>query len=107
MALATACFAAVAAASASHAGGHGHDASDIGWAGQFTKVSPPCMSTWPTLLTLLMFPILLVMYVHLAIKEEAEMRAQFGDVFERYAQRTRALCRTCLVRSPGLEGGVP
>lgn len=46
------------------------------------------MSTWPTLLTLLMFPILLVMYAHPAIKEEAEMRAQFGDAFERYAQRT-------------------
>jgi len=43
---------------------------------------------WPTLLTLLMFPILLVMYGRLAITEEAEMRAQFGDVFERYAERT-------------------
>jgi len=43
---------------------------------------------WPTLLTLLMFPILLVMYGRLAVTEEAEMRAQFGDEFERYAQRT-------------------
>ena len=43
---------------------------------------------WPTLLTLLMFPILLVMYGRLAITEEAEMRAQFGDAFERYAERT-------------------
>ena len=43
---------------------------------------------WPTLLTLAMFPILLVMYGRLAIREEAEMRAQFGDAYERYAQRT-------------------
>lgn len=43
---------------------------------------------WPTLLTLVMFPILLLMYGRLALTEEKEMRAQFGDAFERYAQRT-------------------
>lgn len=43
---------------------------------------------WPTLLTLLMFPVLLLMYGRLAITEEAEMRAQFGPEFERYAERT-------------------
>ncbi|ABM39792.1 methyltransferase family protein [Polaromonas naphthalenivorans] len=43
---------------------------------------------WPTLLTLVMFPVLLVMYGRLALTEEAEMRAQFGEAFERYAQRT-------------------
>jgi hypothetical protein len=43
---------------------------------------------WPTLLTLLMFPILLVMYGRLAVNEEAEMRARFGTEFERYAQAT-------------------
>ncbi|MDO8777210.1 MAG: isoprenylcysteine carboxylmethyltransferase family protein [Burkholderiaceae bacterium] len=43
---------------------------------------------WPTLLTLVMFPILLAMYGRLAVTEEAEMRAQFGDYFESYAQRT-------------------
>ena len=43
---------------------------------------------WPTLLTLVMFPILLFMYGRLAITEEAEMRAQFGDVFADCAQRT-------------------
>ena len=43
---------------------------------------------WPTLLTLVMFPILLVMYGRLAITEEAEMRAQFGDAYESYVQRT-------------------
>ena len=43
---------------------------------------------WPTLLTLVMFPILLVMYGRLAITEEAEMRKRFGAEFEAYAART-------------------
>lgn len=43
---------------------------------------------WPTLLTLVMFPFLLLMYGRLAITEEAEMRARFGEEFERYARRT-------------------
>lgn len=43
---------------------------------------------WPTLLTLLMFPILLVMYSRLAVTEEAEMRAHFGEIYVTYAQRT-------------------
>ncbi len=43
---------------------------------------------WPTLLTLVMFPILLLMYGRLAVTEEAEMHAQFGDAYERYASRT-------------------
>jgi protein-S-isoprenylcysteine O-methyltransferase Ste14 len=42
---------------------------------------------WPTLLTLLMFPVLLVMYGRLAVTEEAEMRLQFGEMYERYAQQ--------------------
>ncbi|MBY0438850.1 MAG: isoprenylcysteine carboxylmethyltransferase family protein [Burkholderiales bacterium] len=43
---------------------------------------------WPTVLTLAMFPILLVMYGRLAITEEAEMRKRFGARFEAYAART-------------------
>ena len=43
---------------------------------------------WPTLLTLVMFPVLLVMYARLAITEEAEMRKRFGAEFEAYATRT-------------------
>ena len=45
---------------------------------------------WPTLLTLAMFPILVVMYVRLAHKEEREVRAEFGDAYDRYAARTPA-----------------
>lgn len=43
---------------------------------------------WPTLLTLLMFPILLLMYGRLAISEENEMRRQFGETYENYVART-------------------
>lgn len=43
---------------------------------------------WPTMLTLLMFPVLLVMYGRLAVTEEAEMQAQFGAAFDAYAGRT-------------------
>jgi protein-S-isoprenylcysteine O-methyltransferase Ste14 len=43
---------------------------------------------WPTLLTLLMFPFLVAMYLHLAHTEEAEARRDFGSVYERYAAVT-------------------
>jgi protein-S-isoprenylcysteine O-methyltransferase Ste14 len=39
---------------------------------------------WPTLVTLVMFPILVFMYAHLAKREEADMLAQFGDEYRRY-----------------------
>jgi protein-S-isoprenylcysteine O-methyltransferase Ste14 len=43
---------------------------------------------WPTLPTLLMFPVLLVVYRKLALHEEAEVRAEFGSDYEDYAART-------------------
>ncbi len=43
---------------------------------------------WPTLLTLAMFPVLLLMYGRLAITEENEMHKQFGATYDTYAQRT-------------------
>jgi len=39
---------------------------------------------WPTLVTLVMFPILVFMYGRLAKREEREMLAQFGDEYRRY-----------------------
>ncbi|MFZ5524265.1 MAG: methyltransferase family protein [Pseudomonadota bacterium] len=45
---------------------------------------------WPTLLTLLMFPILVFMYVRLARREEHEAEAEFGEAYIRYAQKTPA-----------------
>lgn len=43
---------------------------------------------WPTVLTLVMFPILLFMYYKLALREEQEARAQFGADYDQYAART-------------------
>ena len=40
---------------------------------------------WPTILTLVMFPVLVVMYVRLARTEERDARAAFGAVYDRYA----------------------
>ncbi len=45
---------------------------------------------WPTILTLLMFPVLVYMYLRLARHEEKEVRAEFGAVYDRYAARTPA-----------------
>ena len=43
---------------------------------------------WPTLPTLLMFPALLYFYRRLAIREERDVRAEFGEVWDWYAERT-------------------
>lgn len=43
---------------------------------------------WPTLITLIMFPILVFMYAWLARHEEADMLREFGDEYRQYAART-------------------
>ena len=43
---------------------------------------------WPTLITLVMFPILVFVYVRLAHREEREVMAEFGDTYSRYASLT-------------------
>ncbi len=43
---------------------------------------------WPTLVTLVMFPILTTVYVRLARREERTVRAEFGTVWDEYAART-------------------
>jgi protein-S-isoprenylcysteine O-methyltransferase Ste14 len=45
---------------------------------------------WPTLPTLAMFPVLVVMYVRLARREEREALAEFGEAYARYAANTPA-----------------
>ncbi len=59
---------------------------------------------WPTLLTLVMFPILLVMYGRLAVTEEAEMRKQFGADFDAYAARTPRFLPS--LRKPNVDSGM-
>lgn len=43
---------------------------------------------WPTLVTLIMFPILVLSYVRLSLKEEQEVEREFGDKYRRYAAVT-------------------
>jgi len=43
---------------------------------------------WPTLLTLVMFPVLVLMYVRLAVSEERDSEKAFGNVWRAYAATT-------------------
>ena len=43
---------------------------------------------WPTLLTLLMFPVLVWIYVRLAKREEKDALEVFGDEYKRYMEKT-------------------
>jgi protein-S-isoprenylcysteine O-methyltransferase Ste14 len=43
---------------------------------------------WPTLITLAMLPVLLVVYYRLAKQEEADALARFGDAYRRYQARS-------------------
>lgn len=43
---------------------------------------------WPTIPTLLMFPILVVMYLRLAKKEESLVEKEFGEQYEDYKSKT-------------------
>ena len=45
---------------------------------------------WPTIPTLVMFPVLVWMYVRLAKTEERQVRAEFGDAYARYARTVPA-----------------
>jgi protein-S-isoprenylcysteine O-methyltransferase Ste14 len=56
----------------------------------FIVILVGCLLQWPTLLTLLMFPVLVVMYARLAAREEREAAATFGGAWQAYAAATPA-----------------
>lgn len=56
----------------------------------FVLIMAGFLLQWPTLITLVMFPILVYMYVRLARREEREVAAEFGEEYARYAARTPA-----------------
>lgn len=60
---------------------------------------------WPTLPTLVMFPILVVIYRRLAVAEEREMRARFGDEWNTYADHTPRFVPHLTDHRPGTAGG--
>ena len=55
---------------------------------------------WPTLLTLPMAPVLIIMYVRLARREDEELATAFGQEFLDYAARTPAFIPFGRSRSP-------
>jgi protein-S-isoprenylcysteine O-methyltransferase Ste14 len=58
---------------------------------------------WPTLITLLMFPIMVAVYAVLARREERDCRAQFGDAYRDYMRRTPAFIPQFRRRSEALS----
>ncbi|MBI3041736.1 MAG: isoprenylcysteine carboxylmethyltransferase family protein [Betaproteobacteria bacterium] len=56
----------------------------------FLSIMVAFLIQWPTLLTLVMFPILVWMYARLARKEEQDALREFGNEYAAYAARTPA-----------------
>jgi len=56
--------------------------------GGFILIMIGFLLQWPTIATLVMFPILLWVYRRLAIREERDVAAEFGEVWAGYAERT-------------------
>ena len=54
----------------------------------FIAITVGFLLQWPTLVTLTMFPVLVVVYLRLARREEMETNAAFGEAWVAYAART-------------------
>ncbi|HZW04717.1 MAG TPA: isoprenylcysteine carboxylmethyltransferase family protein [Anaerolineaceae bacterium] len=54
----------------------------------FLAITLGMLCEWATLPLLIMYPILVWLYVRLARREEADMRAEFGPAYDEYRQRT-------------------
>lgn len=58
---------------------------------------------WPTIVTLIMFPILLFMYAKLSVSEEKEMEKKFGKQYVEYKKKIPAYIPTLSILKPKLE----
>lgn len=56
----------------------------------FLLVMTGFLIMWPTILTLAMFPILVLVYIRLAKLEEGMVRKEFGDIYDKYARKVPA-----------------
>ena len=63
----------------------------------FILVMTGFLFMWPTLLTLAMFPILIVVYIRLAKQEEKLVRQEFGAAYDDYSSKVPAFL-------PGITG---
>ena len=69
----------------------------------FVAIMVGFLLQWPTLITLIMFPVLVTAYVRLARREDAETAAAFGTAWQDYARRTPAF----VPRWPDDSGQIP
>lgn len=56
----------------------------------FVLIMTGFLLQWPTLITLVMFPVLVYMYLRLARREEQDAIAEFGEEYRHYAAKTPA-----------------
>lgn len=69
----------------------------------FIMIMTGILLQWPTLVTLVMFPILVVMYLRPARREEQEAQSEFGDAYTRYPPNAypwvfpKAECKVCCI----------
>ncbi len=56
----------------------------------FVLIMAGFLLQWPTLITLVMFPILVFMYLRLARREEQDAAAEFGEEYRHYTAKTPA-----------------
>jgi protein-S-isoprenylcysteine O-methyltransferase Ste14 len=56
----------------------------------FVLIMTGFLLQWPTLITLVMFPVLVFMYLRLARREEQDAIAEFGEEYRHYAAKTPA-----------------
>jgi protein-S-isoprenylcysteine O-methyltransferase Ste14 len=61
---------------------------------------------WETTLTLLMYPILAIMYYLLALKEDRDLKNEFGDEYKVYAQKTPCFCPFAGIFSKNRNAGI-
>jgi protein-S-isoprenylcysteine O-methyltransferase Ste14 len=54
----------------------------------FSMVMFGFLIQWPTIPTLVMFPILVYSYIRLSLKEEAQVEKEFGNIYRDYAAKT-------------------
>ncbi len=54
----------------------------------FTLIMLGFLLQWPTLPTVVMFPILVITYYRLSLREEKTVEAEFGENYRRYAAKT-------------------
>src|SRR6266536_988409 len=71
----------------------------------FVLIMSGFLLQWPTLVTAIMFPILVTMYVLLAKREERDAQAEFGDAYAKYAAATPAFLPRLVAGTPAAGTG--